>query len=151
MIPVEPNPRLCLYWLELEVRFSMRSRKWISVLALLGVLLHAGAIARHNAVMTGANLQYQALLTGLSQLCHSATSGKVLAVAELPFVPKPTDAQNGCPICSGLSPAVALATPKLEGTFVPATVAITFQPDARCTPDSGHAVCPPARGPPAAA
>lgn len=129
----------------------MRSRKWISVLALLGVLMHAGAIARHNAVMTGANLQYQALLTGLSQLCHSATSGKVLAAAELPFVPKPTDAQNGCPICSGLSPAVALISPQPEVGFTPAPVAVAFHPDTQCTPDSGHAVCPPARGPPAAA
>lgn len=129
----------------------MRSRKWISVLALLGVLLHAGAIVRHNAAMTGANFQYQALLTGLAQLCHSATSGKVLAAAELPFVPKPTDAQNGCPICSGLSPAVALAAPELEVAFVPAPVAIAFHPDAQRIPASGHAVCPPARGPPAAA
>ena len=129
----------------------MRSRKWISVLALLGVLLHAGAIARHNAVMTGANLQFQALLTGLAQLCHSSTSGKVLAAAELPYIPKPTDAQNGCPICSGLSPAVALAASELEVAFVPVPVMIGFHPDARCTLDSGHPVCPPARGPPAAA
>jgi len=129
----------------------MRSRKWISVLALLGVLLHAGAIVRHNAAMTGANLEYQSLVTGLSQLCHSATSGKVLAAAEVPFVPKPTDAQNGCPICSGLSPAVALTAPKLDVTFVPAPAAIAFRPPTRCTPESGHAVCPPARGPPAAA
>lgn len=129
----------------------MRSRKWISVLALLGVFLHAGAIVRHNAAMTGATLQYQALLTGLSQLCHSATSGKVLAADELPFVPKPTDAQNGCPICSGLSPAVALAAPKLEVAFVVASVVFAFHPAAHCVPDSGHAVCPPARGPPAAA
>lgn len=129
----------------------MRSRKWISVLALLGVLLHAGAIARHNAAMTGATLQYQALLTDLAQLCHGSTAGDVLARAELPYVPKPTDAQNGCPICSGLSPAVALAAPELEVAFVPAPVMIAFHPDARCTPDSGHPVCPPARGPPAAA
>jgi hypothetical protein len=134
-----------------KVRQAMRRSRWISILALIGVLLHAGAIVRHNAAMTGANLQYQALLTGLSQLCHSATSGKVLAAAELPFVPKPTDAQNGCPICSGLSPAVALPTPKLEVAVVPEAVAIAFRPGVRCTPDSSHAVCPPARGPPAAA
>ena len=129
----------------------MRSRKWISVLALLGVLLHAGAIARHNAVMTGANLQFQALLTGLAQLCHSSTTGKLLAAAELPYIPKPTDAQNGCPLCSGLSPAIALLSPQPEFVFARAPVAVVFHPDTRCTPDLGHAVCPPARGPPAAA
>jgi hypothetical protein len=129
----------------------MRSRKWISVLALLGVLLHAGAITRHNAVMAGATFQYQALLTGLSQLCHSATSGKVLAASEIPYVPKPTDAQNGCPICSGLSPAVALAAPNPDIAFVPPPAAIAFHSPTLCLPASGHAVCPPARGPPAAA
>lgn len=129
----------------------MRSRKWISVLALLGVLLHAGALARHNAVMTGAAFQYQALLTGLSQICHGSATGDVLAAADLPYVPRPSDAQNGCPICSGLSPAVAVGAPKFEVAFVVAPVAFAFHPAAHCAPDSGHAVCPPARGPPAAA
>jgi hypothetical protein len=135
----------------LKVRFSMRSRKWISVLALLGVLLHAGAIARHNAAMTGATFQYQALLTGLSQICHGSAAGDVLAAAELPFVPRPSDAQNGCPICSGLSPAFALAAAELDVAFVSAPVAIAFHPGAQHIPASAYAVCPPARGPPAAA
>ena len=113
----------------------MRSRKWISVLALLGVLLHAGAIARHNAAMTGATFQYQALLTDLAQLCHGSTAGDVLARAELPYVPKPTDAQNGCPLCSGLSPAIALLPPQPEFVFARAPVAVAFHPDARCTPE----------------
>ena len=113
----------------------MRSRKWISVLALLGVLLHAGAIVRHNAAMTGATFQYQALLTGLAQLCHGSTTGDVLAAAELPYVPKPTDAQNGCPICSGLSPAVALVPPRACKSFsFRAPVAVAFHPDAHCAP-----------------
>jgi len=129
----------------------MRSRKWISVLALLGVLLHAGAIARHNAAMTGATLQYHALLTDLAQLCHGSTTGDALAAAELPYVPRPSDAQNGCPICSGLSAAVALPAPEPAGVIVPAPAAIAFYVDTHCVPDSGHAVCPPARGPPAAA
>ena len=96
----------------------MRSRKWISILALLGVLLHAGAIVRHNAAMTGATFQYQALLTGLAQICHgSTTAATSLAAAELPFVPQPTDAQNGCPICSGLSAAVALRRSRARCRF----------------------------------
>lgn len=129
----------------------MRRSRWISILALIGVLLHAGAIVRHNAAMTGANLQYQALLTGLAQLCNSATSGKVLAAAELPFVPKPTDAHNGCPICSGPSPAVALPAPEFQaGLFAPAE-APSFRPDTVHLADSSYAVCPPARGPPAVA
>ena len=129
----------------------MRSRKWISVLALLGVLLHAGAIARQSAAMTGATLQYHALLTGLAQLCHGSTTGDALAAAELPYVPRPSDAQNGCPICSGLSAAIALIAPEPAGIFVPPPVAMAFHADPHCVPHSGHAVCPPARGPPAVA
>ena len=127
----------------------MRSRNWISILALLGVLLHAGAIVRHNVAMTGADLQYQALVTGLSQLCHSATSGKELAAAELPFVPKPTDAQNGCPICSGLSSAVALVAPEFDVAFLAMSEPLSFLPDTSRLAGCSYAVCPPARGPPA--
>ena len=112
----------------------MRSRRWISVLALLGVLLHAGAIVRHNAVMTGATFQYQALLTGLAQICHGSGTGDALVAAELPYVPRPSDAQNGCPICSGLSAAVALIAPELAGIFVPAPVAMAFHADRSCVP-----------------
>lgn len=129
----------------------MRARKWISILALLGVLVHAGALVRHNAVMAGATFQYQALLTGLAQLCHSGTTGETLAANDLPYVPKPTDAQNGCPVCSGLSPAVALVAPELLVSLVPASVAVAFHGDAQVVACWGHAVCPPARGPPATA
>lgn len=129
----------------------MRSRKWISVLALLGVLLHAGAIVRHNAAMTGANLQYQALLTGLAQICHGSATADVLAAAELPYVPKPTDAQSGCPICSGLGPAVAVLAAQPAAVVLDLPTTIAFHPATHCVPDSGHAVCPPARGPPAGA
>ena len=129
----------------------MRARRWISVLALLGVLLHAGAIVRHNAAMTGATFQYQALLTGLAQVCHGSATGDALAAAELPFVPRPSDAQNGCPICSGLAAAVALPAPESAGVFVPPPIAIAYHADPHCVLHSGHAVCPPARGPPAVA
>lgn len=128
----------------------MRSRKWISILALLGVLLHAGAIVRHNAAMTGANLQYQTLLTDLAQLCHGSGAGAV-AAADLPYVPKPTDAQNGCPICSGLNPVVALAVPELAVVALSPSVSIAFHSETHRVPGSGYAVCPPARGPPAVA
>ena len=128
----------------------MRWRRWISILAVLGVLVHAGALVRHNGVMAGATFQYQALLTGLAQLCHSGTTGATLAGDDLPYVPKPTDAQNGCPVCSGLSPAVALIAPELPSVLVPASVAVAFHDDAQFVACWGHAVCPPARGPPSA-
>ena len=63
----------------------MRARRWISIFALFGVLLHAGAIVRHNAAMTGAALQYQALVTGLAELCHG--SGTARRRPQFPICP----------------------------------------------------------------
>lgn len=127
----------------------MRRRKWISILALLGVLLHAGAIVRHNAVMAGATWQYHALLTDLLQICHGDANGGPLAASELPFVPKPSDAQNGCPLCSGLGTAVALPAPEFVVALRPAGTHVVAYPDEQAAAKPGHAVCPPARGPPA--
>ena len=127
----------------------MSRRRWISILALLGVLLHAGAIVRHHAAMTGATLQYRALLTDLAQICHGGATGGDLAAADLPYVPKPSDAQNGCPICSGLGPAFALAAPDFVAASPPLQVAAAVFSDQQDTYRGSHAVCPPARGPPA--
>jgi hypothetical protein len=128
----------------------MRSRTWISVLAVLGVLLHAGAIARHNAAMAGAALDYRALLAGLTQICHGGSGTGRIDASELPYVPPPNDAQSGCPICSGLSPVLALAAP-------PAGLALAFAPSSPVSVREAYGVRgaenhlhPPARGPPGA-
>jgi hypothetical protein len=128
----------------------MRSRKWISVLAVLGVLLHAGALVRHNAAMAGAALEYRALLAGLTQICHGSGAG-TLDASELPYVPPPNDAQNGCPICSGLGPAIALGAPPqaLALVLAPASSSVFFE--VHRAPAATHLPHPPARGPPQAA
>ena len=128
----------------------MRVRRWISVLAALGVLVHAGAIVRHNAAMAGAALQYQALLTGLAQICHGGASATANALApeELPYVPRPSDAENGCPICSGLAPAVALTGPESTVDFAHLPAAAAVPGETGGLAGVGYAVCPPARGPP---
>ena len=128
----------------------MRLRGWISVFAMLGVLLHAGALVRHHGVMLGAVLQYHALVSDLAEFCHGADSAS-RSPADLPSIPKPSDAKNGCPICSGQSPAFAV--------FAPAPLDFPFQrPQRLCWhfpaysfATHHHPVCPPARGPPALA
>lgn len=89
-------------------------RRLISFVILLGVLMHAHAFARHNVVMLDAHLQRASLIADLMLICHPSGTGTV-DPANLPDVPQPTDAQNGCPICSGLTHAVALPPP----LFVP--------------------------------
>lgn len=126
----------------------MRARKWISVLAVLGVLLHAGALVRHNTAMAGAALQYHALVAGLAQLCHGGAAGGTLAAEDLPYVPRPSDAENGCPICSGLAQTVALIgrEPAVAAAQLPAAASYPGQTGRLA--GAGYAVCPPARGPP---
>ena len=83
-------------------------RRVAAVLALFGVLLHAGASVRHQSVMLDAQRQHQALVTDLHALCNP---GGAVDAASVPYVPRPTDAQTGCPVCSGLASAFALVTP----------------------------------------
>ena len=101
----------------------MRLRRWISIFAMLGVLLHAGALVRHHGVMLGALLQYDALVSDLAAFCHSGADGASHSPVDLPSIPKPSDAKNGCPICSGHSPAFAVVAPALLELRVPASAA----------------------------
>ena len=100
----------------------MRLRGWISVFAMLGVLLHAGALVRHHGVMLGAVLQYHALVSDLAEFCHGADNAS-RSPADLPSIPKPSDAKNGCPICSGQSPAFAVIAPAPLDVPAPTTAA----------------------------
>ncbi|MFN3745264.1 MAG: DUF2946 family protein [Hyphomicrobiaceae bacterium] len=122
-------------------------RRFISFVVLLGVMLHAHALVRHNSVMLDAHLLRTTLIADLLSICHPSGTGTVDA-ASLPDVPRPTDAQNDCPLCSGLGSAVALPAPDL----LPYHVA--FQP-ARLSPlpvirgtELLRSFIPPARGPP---
>ncbi|KAB2919799.1 MAG: hypothetical protein F9K29_04210 [Hyphomicrobiaceae bacterium] len=128
----------------------MRLRRWISVLAVLGVLLHAGALVHHSAAMLGAALQHSALLSDLALSCHGR-GGEAFEVVDLPWIPKPSDAQNGCPICSGLVSAVALASPWAAEIAAPLATAAGHFTTIGSIADLLREALPPARGPPALA
>lgn len=129
----------------------MRLRKWIGIVALLGVLLHAGAIVRHNGVMVAATFQYHALVADLAQICHGAVTGADAPAADLPAIPKPSDAQTGCPICSGFGAAFALLAPAPAVVVLRAPIAPAFHFREVLVLSTPHAAHPPARGPPALA
>jgi hypothetical protein len=128
----------------------MRAKWWISVLAVLGVLVHAAAIARHTTSHAGAALQYHTLLADLAQLCRSDAKTDAAAGPELPFIPPPTDALS-CQVCCGLGSTVASLAPEGASLVVPAPAAVALQLVSYCAPQSRFAACPPARGPPALA
>jgi hypothetical protein len=127
----------------------MRLRQWIGMIAVFGVLLHAVAVVRHHGLMLGVHLQYQALVSDLSGICHGGRSIVAETSADLPYVPKPSDAQNGCPICSGQAPAYTVVS--IDLVEVPATTSarISWNELRFSKPYHHDLTWPPARGPPA--
>lgn len=124
-------------------------RRWISLLAVLGVLLHVGAVARHNAVMADALLQHQALVADLQVICHSGGVG-VLETADLPGVPRPADAKLGCPLCAGVASAFTLPGPETAPLRAPLSAALSSPLATHAAAPQGldYRCLPPARGPP---
>ncbi len=122
-------------------------RRLMSFVVLLGVLLHAHALVRHNGVMLDAHLKRASLIADLLIICHPSGTGTI-DTASLPDVPRPTDVENNCPLCSGLGPAVALPPPDLTPNYVAFLPAHPIP-----LPDFGRAeplraFIPPATGPP---
>ena len=126
----------------------MRLRRLIHLIAVLGVLLHAGALVRHYGMMLSGHLQHQALLSDLAALCH-ASGEPVSSTAELPWIPAPTESASSCPVCAGQVSAFAVAAPDLPLLPQRFAVAASWQSPASVHLPQTHAVCPPARGPPA--
>lgn len=122
-------------------------RRLMSFVVLLGVLVHAHAIVRHNGVMIDAHLQRASLIKDLILICHPSGTGTVDA-ASLPDIPLPTDAENNCPICSGLGPAVALPPPSLVPSYVAFLPAQPIPLPAIHGTEQLRTFIPPARGPP---
>ena len=125
-------------------------RRWINILAVFAVLLHAGALVRHHAVMLGAQGQHQALLADLAVICHGNGSTERLAASDLPAVPQPSDAENGCPLCAGLTTAFAIAD-QAQAPTAPVFYARahTFRHVQFVVSDLTETRHPPSRGPPA--
>ena len=106
----------------------MRANRWISVLAVLGVLVHAAAVVHHAARQTGAALEHRTLLADLAKLCHGGAATQAAAAPELPIIPPPADTQDDCPLCCALGSAALLAPePASLATPMSAAVALVTQ------------------------
>lgn len=126
----------------------LRLRRLIGIVALLGVLMHAGALVRHNGTMLNALLQYQGLVAALTAMCHGSGSA---ADVDLPYLPKPSGVEFGCPVCSCLVAAFALAAPE-PAEIVRAPQHPLNPPERLAGTTGSHRLgLPPARGPPALA
>jgi hypothetical protein len=129
----------------------MRLRTGIILIAVLGVLMQAAALARHSGMMLSAQLQDQALAAELAaSLCHGGEGAAPNRGTDLPGAPKPSGTPGDCPCCCGLPPAFIAAAPQPFAAPVRFAVMARWVEPERLDPGLRHAVCPPPRGPPAA-
>lgn len=84
----------------------MRTRHWVSIVAVFSVLLHAGLLVVHNTAMLAAMTQPASVLE-FSAICSSGRATK-LTPAQNPGLPVPAKNASQCPICMGAAPVVAV-------------------------------------------
>jgi hypothetical protein len=128
----------------------MRLRRWISIVAMLGVLLHAGFLVRHSVAMAEATLAHHAILADLASLCRASHAEGRVPASDLPALPRPSDTA-GCPICSGLVSAFAVTGPQQAALPVTVAAAPRLFNVALAAAQPRRSAHPPARGPPAGA
>jgi hypothetical protein len=86
-------------------RVIIMHRRLISLLAIVGVLLHAGIFVRHNAMMLGAALDRAAFADIFSEICHGDPNS---VSPDAPHPQNPSDPESHCPDCLGFVGAAAL-------------------------------------------
>ena len=126
----------------------MRLRGWIILIAVFGVLLHAGALVRHNGSMLAPALAHDQLAADLLVICHGGVKGVSTSSSDKPSNQGPSDVGGNCPICTGHAPAFVLAAPEQLGVVAPAMTGFELSVLCRILSVQRSAVCPPARGPP---
>jgi hypothetical protein len=127
-----------------------RLRRWISIVVMMGVLLHAGFLVRHSLSMADATRQYHAILADLASLCRAGPANVTIPASDLPRLPQPPD-WTGCPICAGPVSAFAIVGPQPAPLPVPTATATQLFSVGVAAAEPLRAAHPPARGPPAGA
>ncbi len=89
----------------------MSLRRWVSVIALLGVLAHAAAIPRHNAIMLAGAIEVAEKGAALASVGEEPAAIAALICgggAGSDPGKGPPGKSSTCPICMGMSPAHAI-------------------------------------------
>lgn len=123
-------------------------RKTVAVIALLGVLVHAAALARHHGKMLGMWLEHQDLVAAMLVICHGGGGVGKTDAANLDLPAPPSDQTADCPLCMGAVATAAVlvapfdfVAPVASGSERIAQVSVIITPRLR-------AAWPPTRGPP---
>lgn len=127
----------------------MRTRRWTAMVALFGVLLHAGLIVRHNAMALTAKFEHGALVAALGVICHGNGGTAELPAGEVPSLPQPEQERSSCPLCAGLAPVAAVLTDTDFVCHVPDAASSRMAVVGEIIRQRLAAVRPPTRGPPA--
>jgi hypothetical protein len=132
----------------------MRIRRWVGLVTVAALLLHAVTLARHNVIRFQAIAAELAAPTGLNlaAICYVA----VEADSDGPAPAIPGDGQDGtskpCPICLGLIPVHALPTSEAPAPRIPVPVFVArFIPQKLELAPAVRFSLPPTRGPPSIA
>jgi hypothetical protein len=126
----------------------VRIRKLLSLLAMVGVLFHAGLVVRHSSLMAGVTIERAVLAGAFGVICHGNPSAGESFDAQSPATQDPVQKQARCPICLGFASAAAVL-PELPACHIEryATTAIA-QAAVEAVAPASHALWPPGRGPP---
>ncbi|MEQ1711391.1 MAG: DUF2946 family protein [Hyphomicrobium sp.] len=116
---------------------------------MFGVLLHAGLVVRHNAMVLSAQLEHGALVAALGVICHGNGGTSEIASGEAPGLPQPEQDRGSCPLCAGLAPVAAVLTDTDLVCHVPDAASSRMAVVGEIIRQRLAAVRPPTRGPPA--
>jgi hypothetical protein len=122
-------------------------RKFVGLLAVFGVLLHAGLIVRHNVSMVASQLGSASQFTFM--ICHGdGSAATVAANVGMPAEDRGS-LDDTCPMCAGFgATAAVLSEPtKIAVRHLPASTSIVAIAEAIAERRAGDR--PPTRGPPA--
>lgn len=118
-------------------------RRWISLLAILSVLLHAAVVARHHHAVFAAALADH-ISAHLTVVC-----GEIIPDNAAPGdFPAPNKSTHKCPICMGAVPAVAVADAVVPVIYAPPPggLKVSFSSDREGC--KAVTALPPSRAPP---
>ena len=123
----------------------MIKRRLVSVLAIIGVLLHAGFFIRHNAMMLGATLDHAALADVFSEICSGQSNSSASPDAAHPR--NQDGSQSRCLDCLSCASAAALlpTSANYDATYAVASDSLIPSHVVRL---NSLAFWPPGRGPP---
>jgi len=135
---------------------GMRLRRWVSLIAVAGMLLHAATIARHHVIQFNHVFAAQAASAAEARrtagICHEESPAQEDGKAQGQSGKSPGGAAKPCPICLGLASAHAVSASEPPVLRVPqAVISLAFAFHDRQAAPPARLRFPPNRGPPSIA